>query len=212
MGSSQWKVIPSITAHNNEAFEAVEFPKHRRTSPRTRKKITDDYESEATPRFSFIAVSKSFKQPVTLRVIKNVKQKHRIESLLEKTEIQTLFQKLIKADWEVKYHTEITINSNNFANFGQAVRRLFFAHSESIEFLVQFSEVLLMDCIYYTNRFKIPLFIVIGVTNLGIIFTLGLVFFASEEKEEYIWAFTQLKNLYKTIHFIHPVSIVIDCF
>lgn len=67
-----------------------------------------------------------------------------------------------------------------------------------------------MDCTYNTNRFNIPLLTVIGVTNLGTIFTLGLVFLASEEKEEYIWALTQLKNRYKTIYFIHPVSNVTD--
>ena len=208
--SSHWRIIPPTATHNHEASEAVALAKHRRISPRTRKKIANDYESGATPRFTLTAVSKSSENPITLQDIKNVRKKHRTESLQGKTEIQTLLQELIKADWEVKYYTEITTNPQSSASSGQAVRRLFFAHPESIKLLVQFPEVLLMDCTYNTNRFNVPLFTIIGVTNLGTTFTLALSFLASEEKEEYIWALKQLKNLYKAIHFSHPISIVTD--
>ena len=46
-------------------------------------------------------------------------------------------------------------------------------------------EVLIMDAIYKTNRYRLPLLIIIGVNSLGGSFYMGFYFLATEEEEDY---------------------------
>src|SRR5207249_1861593 len=50
------------------------------------------------------------------------------------------------------------------------VTHLFFANPKSIELLGLYSEVLLLDCTYKTNQFKMPLLNIIRTTCLKTIF------------------------------------------
>jgi len=56
--------------------------------------------------------------------------------------------------------------------------------------------VLQLDCTYKTNRFKMPLLNIIGVTNLDTIFTVAFCFMKSETQIDYEWALNQLRYIY----------------
>jgi hypothetical protein len=62
---------------------------------------------------------------------------------------------------------------------------IFFATPASIELLRDYPEVILMDCIYKTNHFGMPLLVVVGVTPLLTTFYAAIVFLRGEKEEEY---------------------------
>jgi hypothetical protein len=63
--------------------------------------------------------------------------------------VQALVQSLYESpDWEYAMEKDLF----------DRVTHLFFAHRESLELLKLYPEVLVMDNIYKTNRFRLPLF------------------------------------------------------
>src|SRR2546421_2850316 len=83
------------------------------------------------------------------------------------------------------------------------VTHLFFAHPKSIELLAKYPEVLLLDCTYRTNKFKMPLLNIVGTTCLNKNYHVAFCFLAKEEEEDYVWALKQLQDLLATNASIH---------
>ena len=85
---------------------------------------------------------------------------------------------------------------------------LFFAHPISIPLTRTYPAVLLMDCTYKTNRFRMPLLDVVGMTSFNTTFFSCFAFLKSEEKEDYEWALTRVARLFDGIE--TPNVIVTD--
>jgi hypothetical protein len=68
------------------------------------------------------------------------------------------------------------------------VQSLFFAHKKQIELLLANPDVLLMDCTYRTNKYRLPLLHILGCTNLQTFFSAGFCFLRNETQVDYHWA------------------------
>jgi hypothetical protein len=75
------------------------------------------------------------------------------------------------------------------------VTHLFFTHPKSVELFQQYPDVLLMNCTYRTNKFKMPLLNIVGTTCLNKNFHIAFCFLAKEEEGDYTWALQELKEL-----------------
>ena len=75
------------------------------------------------------------------------------------------------------------------------VQDLFFAHPTSIELLRAFPQVLLMDCTYKTNIYRLPLLHIVGVTSTGLTFCVACAFLEAEKEDNYSWACQTLRVL-----------------
>jgi hypothetical protein len=64
------------------------------------------------------------------------------------------------------------------------VTHLFFAHKESIGLIRRYGSVLLMDCTYKVNKFRMPLLEVFGVTSFWTTFFCCFVFLAEKKQED----------------------------
>ncbi len=84
------------------------------------------------------------------------------------------------------------------------IHRLFFAHQESISLLEDFPYVLLADCTYKMNQFKMPLFNIIGMTLVNSTFHFGFAFLAEEKEEDYVWALEQVWDVYSGFTRVRP--------
>ncbi|OAE32239.1 hypothetical protein AXG93_1089s1040 [Marchantia polymorpha subsp. ruderalis] len=132
------------------------------------------------------------------KTVYNAKAKQRFEVLAGRSPIQALLDELQGSNYR------FNVECNSCGN----VQRLFFAHPDSIAMAIRYSNVLLMDCTYKTNRFRMPLLVVIGRTGHNMSFFVAFAFLEGENSAEYIWALTQLKNLFDGGHF--PAVLVID--
>ncbi|KAH7855215.1 hypothetical protein Vadar_022474 [Vaccinium darrowii] len=55
--------------------------------------------------------------------------------------------------------------------------------------------VLLMDCTYKTNRYRFPLFQIVGVTSTEMMFSVAFAFMDGEKEDNYMWVMDKLKGM-----------------
>ena len=67
-----------------------------------------------------------------------------------------------------------------------------------------------MDCTYKTNKFRMPLFDIIGIDCLQRTFYVGFCFLAREDQDIIEWALTCLQYLYSSLGLPPPRTIVTD--
>ena len=68
------------------------------------------------------------------------------------------------------------------------VQNLFFVNQKQVELMLANPDVLLMDCTYRTNKYKLPLLHILGCTNLQTFFSAGFCFLSNETLADYYWA------------------------
>ncbi len=72
-------------------------------------------------------------------------------------------------------------------------------------------EILIMNCTYKTNRYRMFLFVIIDQTAINIIFYVAFVFMCQKKMTNYIWVLLQLKNLYVKLSLLFSMIMTIDC-
>jgi hypothetical protein len=66
-----------------------------------------------------------------------------------------------------------------------------------VELLKKYPDVLLLDCTYRTNKFKMPLLNIAGTTCLDKNYHTAFCFLVKEEEGDYVWALEQLQDLFE---------------
>ena len=136
----------------------------------------------------------------SMRTIYNARQKNRIIDHAGRSQMQYLMGKLREHSYF--YHHRRCEETDN-------VKDLFYAHPSSIELLRAFPRVLLMDCTYKTNRYKMPLLEIVGVTSTNFTFSVACVYMEHEREDNYKWALQILRSLMDESFM--PTVIITDC-
>ena len=120
------------------------------------------------------------------------------ERLAGRTSIQALFDELGQGNFifDVDHHDD------------GKIKRLFFSHLVSITPSKIYPTVYVMDCTYKTNRYKMPLLDIVGMSSFNTSFYSCFAFLESEKCDDYIWALERFKNILD--HECHPSVIVSD--
>ncbi|XP_038698023.1 protein FAR1-RELATED SEQUENCE 5-like [Tripterygium wilfordii] len=121
----------------------------------------------------------------TINTIYNARQKFQTVEKVGKSQMQQLLSFLHQYGY-------VFFNRSNAHT--DELEELFFTHPGSLELLRAFSHVLLMDATYKTNRFKMPLFEIVGVTSTKMTFCIAFVFLQSEKEDNYTWALNCLRS------------------
>jgi len=90
----------------------------------------------------------------------------------------------------------------------EVVSDVFWTHCDSVKLLNAFHIVLLMDNTYKTNKYKLSLLEIIGVTSTGLTFSIAFVLLSNEHENNFVWTLQKLKGLFVTVD--HPEVIVCD--
>ncbi|XP_077221058.1 PKS-NRPS hybrid synthetase cheA-like [Tasmannia lanceolata] len=131
------------------------------------------------------------------RDVYNCTAKIRKDILAGRTPIQALLDEL--ADGGFYYSVEYDEGR---------LTHLFFAHSKSITLRRSYSNVFVMDCTYKTNKYKMPLLDVVGVTSFNSSFYSCFAFLQKEETEDYVWALKMFHDMLDNVS--KPTVIVTD--
>ena len=83
-----------------------------------------------------------------------------------------------------------------------------FAHPRSLGYLKSYPEVLILDCTYKTNKYKMPLLDIVGVDACQRSFCIAFAFLSGEEEDDYIWALERLRSMYE-VHGIGLPSVIL---
>ncbi|KAM5575510.1 protein FAR1-RELATED SEQUENCE 5-like [Rosa sericea] len=134
-------------------------------------------------------------------ISKNIyNEKYRImkENLAGRTVIQALLEELGQAGFI--YNIEYDQNGR--------LTHLMFAHPLSIALTKSYTNVFVMDCTYKTNKYKMPLLDIVGVTSFNTSFYSCFVFMQKEEEEDYVWALTMFSRILGVE--VYPLVIITD--
>jgi MULE transposase domain len=110
--------------------------------------------------------------------IRNERYTARVKGLNGRTPIEALLDDLSSPEWI--YNVRYDIDNH--------VEYLFFMHEKQRELLLANPDILLMDCTYRTNRYRLPLLHIVGCTNLQTFFSTGFCFLRQETEQDYYWA------------------------
>jgi len=80
----------------------------------------------------------------------------------------------------------------------EVVSDLFWTHPNSNKLLNGFNIVFLMDTTYKTNKYRLPLLEIVGVTSTGLTFSARFVFISSERESNFTWALERFRGLFMT--------------
>ena len=68
----------------------------------------------------------------------------------------------------------------------EVVSDVFWTHCDSVKLLNAFHIVLLMDNTYKTNKYKLSLLEIIGVTSTGLTFSIAFVLLSNEHENNFV--------------------------
>jgi MULE transposase domain len=154
--------------------------------PEVKEKVRRLTAAGVTARQIVTIIWQNIDHPLIAQDVYNVQKQVRLESLNGKTSTESLIAAISKGQYKYSYKTSTD----------GRVTYLFFAHLHSIILLNKYPEVLLLDCTYKTNRFKMPLLNIVGSTCTNKTFYISFCFMADETEESYRWALTQLHGLF----------------
>jgi hypothetical protein len=182
----QWKLHVTNGDHNHPPSlnPSAHHIYRRRTS--TEKEIIQSMSKAGTvPKDILTAIRQS--NPDTLVAASDIQNDRKIiraDYLKGRHPIEALLDDLSTLEWQF----DIKRDQHNH------VEQLFFAHNKQIELLLANPDILLMDCTYRTNKYKLPLLHILGCTNLGTFFSAGFCFLRDENEETYYWAISTFLN------------------
>jgi len=182
-----WHLVLKEGAHDHELeTDLVGHPYARRLTPQQQARVSEMNDVGSQPKTILSALH--LDNPDTLviaRTVYDARAKQRRLDLKERSPIQALLDKAR----EENFFTSITLDDEGH------ITRLFFAHPKSIELLQTYSKVLLMDCTYKTNRFRMPLLNIVGMTATNSTFFGAFAFLQKETEADYHWALQNLREV-----------------
>jgi hypothetical protein len=185
-----WSFVVDNGAHNHPpSLSRSAHPQCRRLAltPAVKGIISSASAAGVSPRQILALVRRTLGEtPLQPRDIYNALDKERYLDLQGKSRLESLVGDLTASNWSWEMKTSVAGEVTHF----------FFATPASIELLRDYPEVILMDCTYKTNRFGMPLLVVVGVTPLLTTFYAAFVFLRGEKQEDYEWALSRLHSVY----------------
>jgi hypothetical protein len=189
-----WKIIHQLDGksyHHNHppARDASMIPQFRRLSrnPEVRKRLFD-YFSVPSYKAKAIVVRLRADFPgllVTRRDVLNEMHLFRNEDLGVDTKIGALLRRLEEKKYWFKYETDDN----------QILSSIVFINPRCLEQFLRSANVLLIDCTYKTNRYRMPLLNLVGSSGNNRTLHLGVALIARQDESMFRWVFNHLKCL-----------------
>lgn len=132
----------------------------------------------------------------TRRDIYNARMAERLQRLGGRSPVEYLVQQL--------RNEESWLHAMQTDDMGH-IRFLMFAHQKSIDYANHYNRVFLLDCTYKTNRYRMPLLHIVGVSRTNQSFSVAFCFMENEEVESYCWA---LSTFFSFIKRPNPPSVL----
>lgn len=218
-----WHLSIKEPSHNHEATLAVSHPILRKFMMTSRIKQSIETQStfNVAPQkiLAGLRAGGDDEHPMILaRDIYNAKAVIKRRKLGPLTPLQALFRNLEHDEnWFYKHEVDennqvrvfpASLSLTNGANC--QLKYLFFSKTSSHLMMKDNWEVLLMNCTYKTNKFKMPLCIITGITSLNTTFYVAFCFMSEEHADDYLWLLQQLALLYIHIDVSRPKVVITD--
>ena len=180
----KWTLHVINDKHNHPPTNAHSHPSLCRLSQFENAEVVRLAGAAISPKKIYAALKQSNPDSTfTKQHIYNNITKDNIAFLRGRSPTQAFLEELDNSEWIYALRTE---NSK--------ISCLFITHPHSIEMSRRYHKVLLMDCTYKTNCYKMPLLDVVGINCFNKTFFSCFVFLSEETTENYVWALKQIKH------------------
>ncbi|KAJ1434374.1 MULE transposase domain [Sesbania bispinosa] len=136
----------------------------------------------------------------TIKQIYNARQAFRSALRGPRTELQNLM-KLMDRDNYVYWHRR--------HEDSDVVRDIVWTHPDAMKLLNIFHIVLIIDTIYKTNKYKLPLLEVVGVTSTKLTFSVAFAYIEQEKLDNFMWVLEKIRSMILVTD-VSPEVIVTD--
>lgn len=126
---------------------------------------------------------------IDLKNIYNVLQLLRLEKLSNLTSIQALNIELSRSNVDWQYYHELDEQIDE-------IQYLYFANRSFEQILKLYDKILIIDCIYKTNKYRMLLAIISEITNMNIFYYIEMCFLKNKDQENYNWLISTIVNIY----------------
>ena len=133
----------------------------------------------------------------TLRQIYNMRHKLRLLDMAGRSQMQHFLHNLCERNY-IEWH-----RSSGETN---ELLDIFWTHPFNLALLRTFPTVLIMDATYKTNKYKLPLFEIVGETSTGKTFMVAFAYLNSEKNDNYHWVLDRLKTVMGDIE---PTKVIV---
>ena len=197
-GVDYWTLEVTNEQHNHGPAPVHTHPTLRHMDLEARApQIQGQLASGIHPRQIINAAMREDVDSLIPRDIYNFRQKKHFEFLDGRTPIQALLTSLPdEGNWIFNY--EKTADG--------VVTALFCTHKTSLEILRMNPYILIMDCTYKTNKYKMPL----RITATSATFFVGFGFIQNEQQPSYDFVLRSLESVYQQIGLLSPQTIMTD--
>jgi hypothetical protein len=181
LDTSQWEIQVRDPTHNHEPDDNMighSLARRRQLTEDQNNTIKHLSETGSKPQ-QIISLLRA-EQPTTLIKacdLYNIRDELRRKKLGNYTPLEFLRETLQNNDWRYAFKQD----TEGYILF------FMFAHPKSIEYTNQYNRVFLLDCTYKTNRYKMPLLHIIGLTPSNSSFSIAFCFMQNEQEESYKW-------------------------
>ncbi|CAJ2636981.1 unnamed protein product [Trifolium pratense] len=138
----------------------------------------------------------------TAKQLYNLSHRLKLKMRASMTEMQHLSKRLVETGYFFKHRTVVADGSEH-------VQDIFFAHPKSISLFNSFPTVLLMDSTYKTNKYKMPLFEIVGFTSTGRSFNVAFAWLTNEREDNFTWALEHCVSLLRNED-VRPKRVVVQ--
>lgn len=200
---SHYQFITHNPTHNHPpSWSATAHPIHRRIDEYTRNIIQAETRAGVKPKQILARLAQEIPaSAVRQKDVYNAVSKIRKDTLQGMTPIEALVTQLGDPNLWISDHR--TDSSGRLTH-------LFFAYIKTVKIFQSHPDVLMADCTYRTNRFKMPLLHFVGCNSIGGHFTAAFCFLPSETHQDYVWALDRVRQLlYEPVH-CSPVIFLSD--
>jgi MULE transposase domain len=200
--TEEWLLRIRDARHNHNPMPQSTLPEYRRKQLCEKEgQVTAQIQSGSSTR-RILASLRQEDPDIMIKPqdIRNHRFRKRVEFLDGLTPIQALLIALREnGDWVTNYRSE-----------GDVVSAVFCIHRSSMSLLQRHPYVLVMDCTYKTNRYKMPLLDIVGVNALNKSFYVGFCFLSKEDADYYEFALQNLQSIYTQLTLEFPKTIIVD--
>ncbi|XP_028106138.1 uncharacterized protein LOC114305252 [Camellia sinensis] len=106
-----------------------------------------------------------------MKTIYNVHHRNNVIEKVGRSQMQQLLGELEKYNYTERHRCD---------NNTMTITNLFWARPVSSDLLRSFPKVLIMDCTYKTNRYRLPLLEIVGVTSTDMSFSVAFAYLQFE--------------------------------
>jgi hypothetical protein len=194
----QWHLKICNGQHNHEASDIAGHPVARRLRADERTTVARMISSGIAPKniLSTLRMDNPNTQVIS-QTIYNERVRLRKSELYQRPSLMCLIDILQEAGYNFGYQ----------CNAVDELTHLFYAHPACVKLVEKFPYTVVIDCTYKTNRFKMPMLHVVGMTSFNTSFTVAVAFLQEETELYYQWSLEQLATLFQQQK---PITITTD--